>query len=373
MHWCNCMCWNYWKCKPNIWAALGAKPTWKLLVRFMKRFGIAWMTIGHSAMVSCGFLCVDILCSHSIPFRLWSDSIIASIFFSIHQFQIWMHDHGISKWKNALCDRVWIVSIIVVICRHKHLWMPKMCWRIRMFRHTYWQMRIIQTSKCRRLQRIYRIKWALRLVASVRLAIATVSIQTVCISFEPKKVRFLLKLKRNFFGIWSLRLHLCLRISNIKLNLFFWFVFISPGIANNCGISQIGNTNGQSQSNEFNEPYDNNGLIDIAVGPHFMNGGQDRNAYGNGYGCWDMEKVDLSDEFKKHYEVWLQKEVFSIRIDWDSLKTVYDIEMDENTVNGKAHPNANANANTNANTTANSNENDSSVKLNATAVMQSTE
>lgn len=66
-----------------------------------------------------------------------------------------------------------------------------------------------------------------------------------------------------------------------------------------------------------------------------MNGGQERSAYTSGYGAWDMENVDLSDDFKKHYEVWLQKEVFSIKIDWDSLRTVYDIEMDENNVNDK--------------------------------------
>lgn len=137
---------------------------------------------------------------------------------------------------------------------------------------------------------------------------------------------------------------------------FFHFGF--AGIANNCGISQLGNANGQSQSNEFNEPYDNSGLIDIAVGSHFLNGGPERISYGTGYGCWDMEKVDLSDEFKKHYEVWLQKEVFSIRIDWDSLRTVYDIEMEDNNVNGQTlHPDAN----------------DSSAKLNSTVVIQSTE
>ncbi|XP_055313183.1 striatin-interacting protein 1 homolog isoform X2 [Sitodiplosis mosellana] len=109
----------------------------------------------------------------------------------------------------------------------------------------------------------------------------------------------------------------------------------SNGIANSCGISQIGNSNGQPQSNEFNEPYDNNSLIDIAVGSHFLNGGQERSSYTSGYGAWDMENVDLSEDFKKHYEVWLQKEVFSIKIDWDSLRTVYDIEMDDNKVNGK--------------------------------------
>lgn len=67
-----------------------------------------------------------------------------------------------------------------------------------------------------------------------------------------------------------------------------------------------------------------------------MNGGQERSSYASGYGAWDMENVDLSEDFKKHYEVWLQKEVLSIRIDWDSLRTVYDIEMEDNNVNGTA-------------------------------------
>lgn len=118
-------------------------------------------------------------------------------------------------------------------------------------------------------------------------------------------------------------------------NSFVFLLLLSKGIGNSCGISQIGNSNGQPQSNEFNEPYDNNSLIDIAVGSHFLNGGQERSSYTSGYGAWDMENVDLSDDFKKHYEVWLQKEVFNIKIDWDSLRTVYDIEMDDIKVNGK--------------------------------------
>lgn len=78
-------------------------------------------------------------------------------------------------------------------------------------------------------------------------------------------------------------------------------------------------------------------MIDIAVGPYFFNGGQERNSYATGYGAWDMENVNLTDDFKEHYEVWLQKEVFGIRIDWDSLKTVYDIEMEDTNINGKTN------------------------------------
>lgn len=103
------------------------------------------------------------------------------------------------------------------------------------------------------------------------------------------------------------------------------------GLPNNC-ISQTNNANGQQQAiviNELNEQYDSNGLIDVAVNSLLLNNGQDKNLYANGYGAWNMENVDLSDDFKKHYEVWLEKEVFSIKIDWDSLRTVYDIELEQ--------------------------------------------
>lgn len=29
--------------------------------------------------------------------------------------------------------------------------------------------------------------------------------------------------------------------------------------------------------------------------------------------------VELTDEFKQHYELWLQQEVFQTSIDWDKL------------------------------------------------------
>lgn len=99
------------------------------------------------------------------------------------------------------------------------------------------------------------------------------------------------------------------------------------GLSNNC-ISQSSNINGPQQAiviNELNEQYESNGLIDVAVNSLLLNSGQDKNLYANGYGGWNMENVDLSDEFKKHYEVWLQKEVFNIKIEWDSVMTVYDI------------------------------------------------
>lgn len=33
------------------------------------------------------------------------------------------------------------------------------------------------------------------------------------------------------------------------------------------------------------------------------------------------EKVELSNEFKNNYERWLDREVFSVSIDWDQLCT----------------------------------------------------
>lgn len=46
-------------------------------------------------------------------------------------------------------------------------------------------------------------------------------------------------------------------------------------------------------------------------------------AYAPGYGGWD-ESIELSDEFKEHYEEWLQQEVFNIEIDWDLLFPVVE-------------------------------------------------
>lgn len=43
--------------------------------------------------------------------------------------------------------------------------------------------------------------------------------------------------------------------------------------------------------------------------------------YAQGYGGWDVENVELTDEFKQQYEEWLQQEVFNHQINWDSLIT----------------------------------------------------
>lgn len=98
----------------------------------------------------------------------------------------------------------------------------------------------------------------------------------------------------------------------------------------NC-ISQP-NGNGQQTQiviNDLNEQYDNNGFVDVAVNSLLINGGKDKGLYSPGFGGWDNDQIDLSDEFKQHYELWLQREVYNIKIDWDLLKTGYDIEIEE--------------------------------------------
>lgn len=93
-------------------------------------------------------------------------------------------------------------------------------------------------------------------------------------------------------------------------------------------MSQTNNINGHQSNNEITEPYDNGGVVDIGISSQFLNGDHGKNVYSSSFGTWHLDDTILSDEFKKHYEVWLQKEVFSVRVDWDSLKTVYDLEDD---------------------------------------------
>lgn len=40
--------------------------------------------------------------------------------------------------------------------------------------------------------------------------------------------------------------------------------------------------------------------------------------YVPGYGGWD-KKIDLTDDFKSNYELWLQEEVFNMQTNWDAL------------------------------------------------------
>ena len=37
--------------------------------------------------------------------------------------------------------------------------------------------------------------------------------------------------------------------------------------------------------------------------------------------------VELTPEFKRHYEVWLQQEVFAHAIDWDQLLTTQQLQQ----------------------------------------------
>lgn len=46
--------------------------------------------------------------------------------------------------------------------------------------------------------------------------------------------------------------------------------------------------------------------------------------YNPGFGGWD-ENIDLSEEFKQNYELWLQQEVFNTEINWDSLLVPVDL------------------------------------------------
>lgn len=81
-----------------------------------------------------------------------------------------------------------------------------------------------------------------------------------------------------------------------------------------------GGANGNNGMIDINE-YDQN-LLDIQLmGGNVTGsgyGGVDRYSYTPGHGGWD-EDIELNDEFKQHYELWLQQDVFSHQIDWDSL------------------------------------------------------
>lgn len=77
-----------------------------------------------------------------------------------------------------------------------------------------------------------------------------------------------------------------------------------------------GTSNVQNSGNmgyEGNE-YDQN-LIEVQLHNTF-NG--DKFIYAPGYGGWD-DGVELTDEFKQQYEIWLQHEVFNSPTNWDSF------------------------------------------------------
>lgn len=100
---------------------------------------------------------------------------------------------------------------------------------------------------------------------------------------------------------------------------------LNSGNGINCNTNA--NINGQQQMiiNDINEQYDHNGIVDVTVNSLLLNTGPDKYLYTPGFGGWDNDQIYLSDEFKQHYELWLEQEVYNINIDWDSLKTVYDI------------------------------------------------
>lgn len=86
------------------------------------------------------------------------------------------------------------------------------------------------------------------------------------------------------------------------------------------------NINNQQQIiiNDINDQYDQNCILDVTVNTCLMIGGPEKYSYSPGFGGWDYEQVDLSDEFKQHYELWLQQEVYNMNINWDSLKLKFE-------------------------------------------------
>lgn len=84
-----------------------------------------------------------------------------------------------------------------------------------------------------------------------------------------------------------------------------------------------GNNGGGPVISDLND-YDTNCLDPNAVGNGMLLGSSMVSVpmnYAQGYGGWDMEGVELTDEFKLQYEEWLQQEVFNHQINWDSLIT----------------------------------------------------
>lgn len=71
--------------------------------------------------------------------------------------------------------------------------------------------------------------------------------------------------------------------------------------------------------NDVNDQYDPNYILDVNVNNFLSNGDSDK--YNVGFGGWEYDQVKLSDEFKQHYELWLQLEVYNMSINWDSLQT----------------------------------------------------
>lgn len=103
----------------------------------------------------------------------------------------------------------------------------------------------------------------------------------------------------------------------------------------NGGINANINSNINQQQiiiNDLNDQYDQNCILDVNVNTFLLNGDTEKYAYSPGYGGWDYEQVDLSDDFKQHYELWLQREVFDMTINWDSLVSKCEYDDDKKNV-----------------------------------------
>ncbi|KAL1383981.1 hypothetical protein pipiens_013078 [Culex pipiens pipiens] len=83
-------------------------------------------------------------------------------------------------------------------------------------------------------------------------------------------------------------------------------------------------------ASEFDEPLEpdtvNGGGGGVGGGPGGNGGGQPNSANGGGggvnggsNGARKPDEIELSEEFKQNYELWLQQEVYNNNVDWDSL------------------------------------------------------
>lgn len=105
------------------------------------------------------------------------------------------------------------------------------------------------------------------------------------------------------------------------------------------GSANNGANNGVNDLNEYGDPSNpldplnagGVGLLGMGLAGGFGMGGCGFGSgigggmvYAPGYGGWDTEPVELTEEFKQQYEEWLQQEVFQHQINWDSLITAVE-------------------------------------------------
>lgn len=72
---------------------------------------------------------------------------------------------------------------------------------------------------------------------------------------------------------------------------------------------------------DINDQYEQDCMLDASVNTFLINGDTEKYSYSPGFGGWDSEQIELSDDFKQHYELWLQREVYGMTINWDSLRS----------------------------------------------------